>query len=176
MTPTPSPTPAPSPTPSPTPEATPSSTPDTVLGTSPSPAPTAAPESDGSQGKFPWVLTGSVLGGLVLLLIVLVVRRKLLLRLRWKRFTQSDRNQAALAWYAALLELHRTARKFLPVWQEEIPPQLKRLAQKARFSQHTLTPEELSLFEKEWENTVARLRKLLPTSRKLWCQFGPVLF
>ena len=176
VTPTPSPTPTPTPTPSPTPEATPSSTPDTVLGTSPSPAPTAAPESDGSQGKFPWVLTGSVLGGLILLLIVLVVRRKLLLRLRWKRFTQSDRNQAALAWYAALLELHRTVRKFLPVWQEEIPPQLKRLAQKARFSQHTLTLEELSLFEKEWENTVARLRKLLPTSRKLWCQFGPVLF
>ncbi len=177
VTPTPVPTPSPTPTPSPSPtaEASPSAMPSAQPNLSPSPAPGAVPGNTPSSGRA-WLIAGCILGGLCLLIGGILLRWKILRRCQEKRFSQKNRNQSALALYAAILELYATAQNYLPTWQEEIPPRLEKLALKARFSQHTLTPEELLLFQKEWGHMANRLQELLPTFPRLWCKYIRALF
>ena len=58
-------------------------------------------------------------------------------KLRTKRLASPDRNRAVLDGYGCLLRLER--------WGGRVDERAVELAQKARFSQHTLTREELSL-------------------------------
>ena len=101
---------------------------------------------------------------LALLVCGLLLRRRLVLSLRQRKRDQASPNQAALALYGSLVELHRIAQSRLPGWEEPLPPQLVQLSLKARFSQHTLTPEELDAFQKEQSYLAAQLQTRLPTS------------
>ena len=114
--------------------------------------------------------------GILLLVAGVLARRKILLHSHMERFSQRDRNKAALALYASLLELRKVAEKAIPTWQEDLPPGLEDLALKARFSQHALTGEELLPFQKERDRMIALLKKELPFFRRVWYQLGLVLF
>ena len=116
------------------------------------------------------------MGGLLLAAAIVLLRRAIILKFRLKRFAQRDRNKAALELYASILELHRIGKKLLPHWQEELPSELKQLALKARFSQHRLTQEEYAVFWEQRQNAVSLLKKQLPLSKTLWCQYGLCLF
>ena len=122
----------------------------------------------------------ALLGGTALVLALLVcgllLRRRLVLSLRQRKRDQASPNQAALALYGSLVELHRIAQSRLPGWEEPLPPQLVQLSLKARFSQHTLTPEELDAFQKEQSYLAAQLQTRLPTFQRLWFQYVRVLF
>ena len=75
-------------------------------------------------------------------------------RLRARRMAGADANRSALVCYGYLCRLER--------WGGEMRPQALELAQKARFSQHTLTREELSV-----------LRDLVDRERSCLCEvFG----
>ena len=54
-------------------------------------------------------------------------------------------------------------------------PELKALAQKARFSQHTLTEDELTTLQTAAETRIALLQTH-PTWKRLWYRYGTVLF
>lgn len=102
-------------------------------------------------------------------------RRRLILARRNRRFAQPDRNQAALALYAHILGLQQAALAHLPAWRRELPQELESLALKARFSQHTLTQEELQPFQREALLLEDALRRSLPPLWRLWLQWGPAL-
>ena len=106
---------------------------------------------------------------------VLFLRRRLVLAARERRFTQADRNQAALALYAHLLALYREGQRFHAPWADQLPPSLEDLAQKARFSQHTLTEEEVRAFRLEVGRVQSLLLDSLPGSRRLWDHLGSLL-
>ncbi len=106
----------------------------------------------------------------------MLLRHKLVLKFRQERFRQPDRNKAALEAYAFLQRVHKTAKAALHGWDDTIPPQLEELALKARFSQHTLTQEELEPFLEELDKALSLLRERLPKGRLLWCRYGLCLF
>ena len=178
-TPTPTPTPAPTATPTPTPSASPEALPSTQPESSLAPAPEGSGPSSGDAPTkaLRWL---ALLGGTALVLALLVcgllLRRRLVLSLRQRKWDQADPNQAALALYGSLVELRRIAQSRLPGWEEPLPPQLVQLSLKARFSQHTLTPEELDAFQKERSYLATQLQTHLPTLQRLWFQYGRVLF
>ena len=68
------------------------------------------------------------------MLLALIVRRKLLLRRRVRRWADPDTNAAVIHAYRYLTRLTR--------WGGAIPPEAEALAKKARFSQHRLTEAE----------------------------------
>lgn len=171
-TPTPKPSPSPNPSPSPVSEATPTVHPTATPPQTSSPAPGTI---SGSAGGILWGMIG-LFAGILLLAAGVLARRKILLHSRMERFSQRDRNKAALALYASLLELRKAAEKAIPTWQEDLPSGLEDLALKARFSQHALTREELLSFQKERDRMVDLLKKELPFFRRVWYQLGPVLF
>lgn len=178
-TPTPTPTPAPTATPTPAPSASPETLPNAQPESSLAPVPESPGTSSGDAPTkaFQWL---ALLGGTALVLALLVcgllLRRRLVLSLRQRKRDQASPNQAALALYGSLVELHRIAQSRLPGWEEPLPPQLVQLSLKARFSQHTLTPEELDAFQKEQSYLAAQLQTRLPTFQRLWFQYVRVLF
>ena len=179
VSPTPAPTPSPSPSPSPTPQASPSASPTAEPGLSPSPAPGQTEPGQGPSStpdRWSW-LPALAAGGILLLLAAgVLLRRRVLLRLREKRFCQKDPNQNALALYAALLRLHQEAERYQHLWNRDLPPQLEELALKARFSQHTLTPEEVAVFRQEWDAAKESLQSALTLPQQLWFRYGLCLF
>ena len=179
VSPTPAPTPSPSPSPSPTPQASPSASPTAEPGLSPSPAPGQTEPGQGPSStpdRWSW-LPALAAGGILLLLAAgVLLRRRVLLRLREKRFHQKDPNQNALALYAALLRLHQEAERYQRLWNQDLPPQLEELALKARFSQHTLTPEEVAVFRQEWDAARESLQSVLTLPQQLWFRYGLCLF
>ena len=68
------------------------------------------------------------------MLLALIVRRKLLLRRRVRRWADPDTNAAVIHAYRYLTRLTR--------WGGAIPPEAEALAKKARFSQHASTRQE----------------------------------
>ena len=176
---TPSPSPSPSPSPTPTAEPTPEAASPTP-GREASPTPEAplgegAPSGDSGPGNSGlWAVLG-VLCGLLAVGGALLLRRGLVLAARERRYAQRDRNKGALALYAHLLDLYREARR-LPQWEGQPSAPLEELARKARFSQHALTREEVSLFREEAAALESQLRESLPLGRRLWLQIGPILF
>lgn len=75
---------------------------------------------------------------LLVLLVSLAARRRLALALRRRKFSSPDVNRAVIAMYLyqqRLLRFH---------WGVELGERVERLAQKAKFSQHTLTEDERS--------------------------------
>lgn len=94
-------------------------------------------------GKWIWdVLKGLLALGLSAGAVIL--QRVLRLRLRQKRMRGGKANQRALARWREAELLYRRLGKSPPI-------ELEKLAQKARFSQHTLTAEELRIFDSHLE-------------------------
>ncbi len=100
-------------------------------------------------------------------------RRKRKLSRRKKALSSENRNEAALACYARILALQ----SYLPF---EGPPALdeglEELAMKARFSQHMLSSQELSLFEARLKAHIAFLEKTLSPLERWRCRYLLVLF
>ena len=173
---TPAPTPSPTPQPVPTPEAQAPTTPTAAPQASASPLPGEAGTEGESAGPWGWIAAGATALGLLLLAGAVLLRHKLVLKFRQERFRQPDRNKAALEAYAFLQRVHKTAKTALHGWDDTIPPQLEELALKARFSQHTLTQEELEPFLEELDKALSLLRERLPKGCRLWCRYGLCLF
>ncbi len=183
-TPSPSPTPEASsavssqPEPSPPPEASSSSP-------SPSPTPTGAQGETASSpgpGASPppgMALTASgrlILWGLLLVfclalpfLLLWGIRSFRLLQ-RKKKFRQRNRNKAALCVYAHLLRLYRVSAT-LPGGETDPPEEITQLALKARFSNHTLTRQELSQLTDQVELLEKKLEADLPKWKRLQCKY-----
>ncbi len=127
-------------------------------------APSAVP-ADESDGTVPdsgyhspsrlWLLLLLPLG-LVLLALILMARRSLVRRQREKRFHTGTRNQAVIAQWAYLERL-------IP-WGAEPPKDLEALALKAKFSQHEISPEELTFCTK----TVLQLQQQTLSQLTFW--------
>ncbi|MBD5084070.1 MAG: transglutaminase domain-containing protein [Clostridiales bacterium] len=171
----------PSPTPS---EAVPESeepepTPTPSQGPDASEAPSAGlpgGEGNGPQGGgidfAPLIRIGKGLAAVAGVLGLLWLGQYLPKRRREKKLAGSDRNRAALDGYGYLQGMER--------WGGQIAPRALELAQKARFSQHTLTREELdemrALVDEErarlcaspdrWKRLAARYRWGRPVSGK----------
>lgn len=173
---TPAPTPSPTPQPVPTPEAQAPTAPSAAPQASASPLPGEAGAEGESAGPWGWIAAGATALGLLLLAGAVLLRHKLVLKFRQERFRQPNRNKAALEAYAFLQRVHKTAKTALHGWDDTIPPQLEELALKARFSQHTLTQEELEPFLEELDKALSLLRERLPKGRRLWCRYGLCLF
>lgn len=80
-------------------------------------------------------------------------------RLRARRMSGPDRNRAALACYGCLCRLER--------WGGRIDERALELAQKARFSQHTLTRDELTELRGMVDRERERLCVVLDPARRL---------
>ena len=173
---TPAPTPSPTPQPVPTPEAQAPTAPSAAPQASASPLPGEAGAEGERAGPWGWIAAGATALGLLLLAGAVLLRHKLVLKFRQERLRQPDRNKAALEAYAFLQRVHKTAKTALHGWDDTIPPQLEELALKARFSQHTLTQEELEPFLEELDKALSLLRERLPKGRRLWCRYGLCLF
>ena len=97
----------------------------------PTPTPSAALPNEGP--KLPLRLLPALLAAL-LLALALPLRRFWARRRRERRFQDENPNRAAIAAYLYLQRLTR--------WGAEPPARAGELAQKAKFSPHTLTAEE----------------------------------
>ncbi|MBD5133758.1 MAG: transglutaminase domain-containing protein [Clostridiales bacterium] len=123
------------PTPAPTPTPPPSQGPDV------SEAPSAALPGDGEDGPqggidfTPFIRIGKRLAAIAGVFALLWLGQYLPKRNRSQKLAGPDRNRAALDGYGYLRRMER--------WGGELHPRALELAQKAKFSQHTLTPEEL---------------------------------
>ena len=96
-----------------------------------------------------WLLIGF---GVVLLITAVIVQRVLRLRKRNRELTRGDRNRQALACWEQITRMHR--------YLKEAPDSgLFALAQKAKFSRHALTEEELTRFTQGLSEAEAALRK-----------------
>ncbi len=148
-----------------TPEATapePTEIPDpTAQSTSPSvteaedpPAPTQPQEAPREPFRLPdWVgVLGKVLFWLAAGISAIAAQRHLRLTLRAVGLRRKGPNQAALARWRETELLFR-------LLKQAPPKALWHLAQKAKFSQHTLTEEELQLFDSQIRTAKAACRK-----------------
>lgn len=139
------------------------------------PTPQTQPEADDTAGEaasreqesnaagpFWWLLTLPAAAALVLLRYA-VVRRN-----RADRCSRGHPNRRAMAWWRWLVQL---------AGQEgtAVEEDLICLAEKARFSQHTMTEEELEQLHRAVEARIARLKQY-PMGRQLWFRFGKVLY
>lgn len=112
----------------------------------PSSLPRSGVSADPGAAVLPVILT-------ILLLIFVVVcaaviRRSVARRLRQKRFAYADPNQSALEIYRYLQKLAR--------FHGEVSQTATELAEKARFSQHKLTLEEIDTLRQEAERLAAK--------------------
>lgn len=99
---------------------------------------------------------------------LLWLRRWLMLR-RWKdRCSRGNPNRRALALWRWLIRIARE--DHLPVEDS-----LVALAQKARFSQHTLEEQEVAQLQQELERRITGLQQQ-PVRKQLWYQYGLILY
>ncbi len=151
--PTPEPTPTPAPTPTPQPE-----------DPSAPPAPSAEVLGDGEAPEWeldlsflvPWL---KALAGGAGALALFWLWQRLLKGARARRLDGPDRNRAALDCYGYLLGLKP--------WGGRMDGEALELARKARFSQHTLTREELGVLRAQLDGERTRLGRELPLLRRL---------
>lgn len=146
--------------PEPTPTPTPSQAPDAAE------APSAGLPGDGGDGPrgggigFTLLIKiGKGLAAAAGALALLWLGQYLPKRYRAGRMAGADHNRAALDGYGYLLRLAR--------WGGRVAPRALELAQKARFSQHTLTPEELAEMHAFVDAERARLCALPPMWKRL---------
>lgn len=109
-------------------------------------APDKTPENT-EDARTVWTPVLMILACALLFVVILLARRRIALSRRAARFTQPDRNRAAVAIYGYLQKLER--------FGAEISEHTLETAQKARFSQHSVSPEELNAMREEAEQTVA---------------------
>ena len=174
------PLPSPSPTVEPSPSEGPSPQPSQPAGPTPSPAGPSGPGElrEGMPPALRTVLLAVLFAAAFLFLcgFLLFLRRKYTLSAREKRFRQKDSNLAALSLYAYLQDLLRWGRRFCLQIPQEPPKALEKLALKARFSQHKLTPEELALFQKEVNSLTALLGQKLTRLQNWYCRYLLALY
>lgn len=96
------------------------------------------------------------------------LRRWLGLRYRRERCTNGHPNRQALTWWRWLVQLSKAGNL-------KIPEELLCLAEKARFSQHTMQPEELAVLQQAVESRIEELRKT-PAGKRFWYRYVLVLF
>ena len=149
----------------PEPEATPSATPAPSLSPSSRPQssqppdttspPIENPEVSGTGRYLPWLLwLVPVLAALSLPFLLFRFRRG-----RWDRlWTNPDRNAAVLAAYGWFQRLER--------WGGKPSSRTMELVGKARFSQHTLTPQERNEVLDDLRGEVVRIEKALPAWKR----------
>lgn len=107
----------------------------------------------------------------VLLLGALIWGQRFLrLRLRNKAFSQRDGNRAALSIYAHLLALNKYAQRHLPDW-DGLPESVTALWLKARYSQHSLTGDEITQLLDYDVACSKKLRQTLPLVPRIICQY-----
>lgn len=119
----------------------------------------AAPPLD---PRWLWALTAPGLIALVHL------RRFLVLRGRRDRCRRGHPNRRALT-------LWRWLRHLAKAEEITLPEDLYNLAEKARFSQHTLTEEELQQLEQARDAAITRLKQR-PWHQQFWNRYGKVLY
>lgn len=145
--PEPSATPAPTPTPSAPPAALPSAAPDA--------APSQAPEQSAARTDLRWLLVPALLAVLVL---AAILRRRLCLWLRRRRFDGPVPNESAKALYRYVLALKRRGAPPLP--------EARALAQKAAFSREGVSPAECQALRRQVEQYAARFASTLSRPRR----------
>ena len=97
-----------------------------------------------------------------------MLRYQLGLRRKKDRCRRGHPNKRAMGYWRWLVQLAR---------QEgtSVEEELICLAEKARFSQHTLTEEELQQLQIALEQRIARLKQY-PFGKQLWFRFGLILY
>ncbi len=96
-----------------------------------------------------------------------MLQRILRIKRRERDLGQRDKNAAGLRAYAYLLKLYEKE-TFCGV-REAPPERWRELAEKARFSAHMLSGEELSELIGDSERLKEKLRRQLPRGQKLLC-------
>ena len=125
------------------------------------PAASETEERETKQRLWLWSLPGMVL-------LIICLRRWIALRCRQSRCRKGHPNRRALAYWRWLVQLGKAGGN-LP---EE---SLFRIAEKARFSQHTVTEEELNRLRLAQEKQIIGL-KTMPITKRLWWKYGLILF
>lgn len=97
----------------------------------------------------------------------LVLQRTLRVKKRRRDLSQEDRNAAGLRAYAYLLKLYE--KEALCGVRDDPPERWKELAEKARFSAHMLSPEELQELVGDGQRLQEKLRRLLPRGQWVLC-------
>lgn len=124
----------------------------------------SVPTASGAQNAMAltwWLAVPAVL-------ILIPLRRFAILYCRRVQMARGKSNRRALSMFQHLMRLYN-------VRSMAVPENLICLAEKAKFSQHILTEEELAAFSGEIEVRIAELKKE-PFARRLWYRFGPVLY
>lgn len=111
-----------------------------------------------------WWLLGGVVAAVVLVLLRYLAARQR----RAERCSRGTPNRRAMAYWRWLVLL---ARQEGTVIEEE----LICLAEKARFSQHTMTEEEIGQLHQAVESRIDRLKQY-PAGKQLWFRLGKVLY
>lgn len=102
------------------------------------------------------------------LLAVVWLRRWLLCRRRLERCTRAKPNRRALTYWHWLVQLCRL--------RSQVPEEeLLCLAEKAKYSQHTLTEEEIDSLKAAVDSRIDGLKKE-PFWKRLWYRYGRVLY
>lgn len=131
--------------------------------------PVAAEPGPGMQtenAKVPGILWGLLV--LPVLVLLFPVRRWIVLHHRKERCRKGPPNRRALALWRWLVLLSKAQ-------QRPIPEELLALAEKARFSQHTLDKAELALLQQAVDASISML-KTLPLGKRLWYRYGKMLY
>ena len=110
-----------------------------------------------------WLLLPDVLIGLIVLRRILVLN----VRKKWFAAGKSPNRQALVMWQLLVSMGKKTG--------HDLPDAVFALAEKAKFSQHTLTPEELLVFRRAITEQTAIL-KYRSWYRKLWYRYGLILY
>ena len=124
--------------------------------------------SAGLRSLPPWVkAAGAILGGLLGAALALCLRRQLVLRARRACLTRGSRNRRCLGQWRLLQRQARAAGR-------SVPGEVERIALKARFSQHEISPEELGTVLTFQDSCAAEIRKAR-LLRRLYAQYVLVL-
>ena len=108
-------------------------------------APTPEPEASGKLTGVLWVLLG-VTAALMLIVIQWLLRRYFKLR----KLRQGHPNRQALARFTE-------AKKVAKLQKKPVPDELRTLAEKAKFSNHSLTSQELAQFDRYTAESIQSL-------------------
>ena len=113
-------------------------------------------------------LTWHWLLALPLLILIAILRRIFCVLLRKLHCRKAEPNQRALRLWVWLVRLYKAEHK-------PVPEEMICLAEKAKFSQHEISPEEIARLEAAVAAQIATLKKL-PVLHRLWHEYGLALY
>lgn len=125
-----------------------------------------------SQAFLPIVI---VVSALIVALITLVLVRSIRLSKRKKSFADRDHNKAAIAIYGYIQKLLKLCKVKEP-YDNDIPDELYDIVLKARFSQHTITADELRQLKKHSVKLTNECKENITVIQKLKCRWIYALF